>query len=124
MARTTLPGRPPEAPPDEPTHWLAKPQTIRGIWVVFGLVLVGLLAGDAFVEHYEHFGLDGVFGFYAWYGFGSCVLMVLVAKLLGALLKRSDTYYREVKQETGPEAGSGGEAGQGNPDHHPGGRRP
>ena len=39
------------------------------------------------------FGIDGTFGFYAWYGLGTCVAMVLFAKGLGVLLKRRDTYY-------------------------------
>lgn len=93
MERITPPGRPPEAPPDEPTHWLVRPGTIRGIWTVFALILAGLVAGDLLVHHHEHFRLDGFFGFYAWYGFGTCVLMVLGAKFLGIFLKRPDTYY-------------------------------
>jgi hypothetical protein len=40
-----------------------------------------------------HFGLDGSFGFNAWFGFGSCAAMIVVAKLLGWLLKRPDHYY-------------------------------
>lgn len=93
MERITPPGHPPQAPPDEPTHWLVRPGTLRAIWTVFGIILAGLVAGDLFVHHHEHFRIDGVFGFYAWYGFGTCVLMVLGAKLLGVFLKRPDTYY-------------------------------
>lgn len=95
MKGITPPGCPPRAPSDEPTHWLVKPETLEGIWVVFGIILAGLVAGDLVVHHHEHFGIDGVFGFYAWYGFGSCVLMVVGAKLLGVVLKRPDTYYRD-----------------------------
>jgi len=40
-----------------------------------------------------HFGVDGTLGFNAWYGFITCVAMVLGAKLLGILIKRKDTYY-------------------------------
>ena len=35
----------------------------------------------------------GIFGFYAWYGLGTCVAMVLFAKGLGVALKRRDDYY-------------------------------
>ena len=115
MPRITPPGRPPRAPSDEPTHWLVKPETIRRIWVVFGVILAALVAGDLLVHHHEHFGIDGVFGFYAWYGFGTCVLMVVGAKLLGFLLKRPDGYYQgnEEPSPTGSEndghgAGKGG----------------
>jgi hypothetical protein len=36
-----------------------------------------------------------VFGFHAWYGLLACAAMILVAKVLGMLLKRPDTYYEE-----------------------------
>jgi len=39
--------------------------------------------------------VDGWFGFGAAFGFLACVLMVLVAKGLGLVLKRDQDYYRE-----------------------------
>jgi len=81
----------PDPSPD--VHWLVRPSTIRGLWVGAGVVLVALVALDLVVEHHPHFGLDGTFGFGAWYGFAACVVLVLVAKALGVLLKRPDTYY-------------------------------
>jgi hypothetical protein len=74
-------------------HWLTRPATIRGLWVVFILVLVMLVALDLVVAHHPYFGLDGTFGFGAWFGFLSCVALVAFAKALGAVLKRPDTYY-------------------------------
>jgi hypothetical protein len=46
-----------------------------------------------FIHHHAWFGLDGTFGFGAWFGFVSCIAMVAFAKALGAVLKRRDTYY-------------------------------
>jgi hypothetical protein len=40
-----------------------------------------------------YFGIDGMLGFGAAFGFFSCALMVLAAKGLGALLKRPEDYY-------------------------------
>ena len=37
--------------------------------------------------------MESWFGFNAWYGFGTCVAMVVAAKLLGTFLKRNDRYY-------------------------------
>ena len=74
-------------------HWLTRPATIRLLWVGFILVLIVLVALDLVVAHHPHFGIDGTFGFSAWFGFLSCVALVGVAKALGALLKRPDTYY-------------------------------
>jgi hypothetical protein len=74
-------------------HWLTRPATIRLLWVGFVLVLIVLVALDLVVAHHPHFGIDGTFGFGAWFGFLSCVALVGFAKALGALLKRPDTYY-------------------------------
>lgn len=74
-------------------HWLVRPGTIKVLWIAFTAILAALVLADLLVEHHPHFGLDGAFGFGAWYGFLSCVVLVLSAKALGAALKRPDTYY-------------------------------
>jgi hypothetical protein len=74
-------------------HWLRKPETIRYLWLIFVAVLVATVAADLFYGRHDVFGVDGTFGFYAWYGFVACVALVLAAKALGLLLKRPDTYY-------------------------------
>ncbi|MEQ8330744.1 MAG: hypothetical protein RH859_09810 [Longimicrobiales bacterium] len=104
----TTPGDPPRAPADEPVHWLVRPETIRRIWIVFSAILVGIVLADLGVHHYEYFGIDDSFGFYAWYGFGTCLLMVVGAKALGFVLKRPDDYY----EDGGPpgDGPAGGEA--------------
>lgn len=74
-------------------HWLVRDDTIRMLWRggIAGLML--LVALDLIVQHHPHFGIDGTFGFGAWYGFLSCVALIVFAKGLGHLLKRPDTYY-------------------------------
>ncbi|MEE9386757.1 MAG: hypothetical protein V3V08_25350 [Nannocystaceae bacterium] len=73
---------------------LEDPKAIRLAWIGFIACLVVLLLLDLVVEHHPHFGIDGYFGFSAWYGFGTCVLMVVGSKkLVGLFLKRKDTYY-------------------------------
>lgn len=74
-------------------HWLVRPSTIRTIWIVSCVVLAVTVILDLVIEHHPHFGVDGTFGFGAWYGFTACVGMVLFAKLVGMILKRPDTYY-------------------------------
>jgi UPF0716 family protein affecting phage T7 exclusion len=74
-------------------HWLVRPATIRRLWIAFAVVLVAVVLCDLLVVPHPYFGLDGTFGFGAWLGFLSCVAMIVFAKALGALLKRSDTYY-------------------------------
>lgn len=74
-------------------HWLVRPGTIRTLWIVFAIILAAVVLVDLAIEHHPYFGVDGTFGFGAWFGFFSCVALVLFAKALGALLKRPDTYY-------------------------------
>jgi hypothetical protein len=74
-------------------HWLARAGTIRRLWIVFFAILAATVAADFFVEHQPHFWVDGTFGFGAWFGFVSCVALIVIAKLVGLVLKRPDTYY-------------------------------
>jgi hypothetical protein len=74
-------------------HWLTRASTIRRLWVIFIIVLAATVLADLFVSHHPYFGLEGTFGFGAWFGFASCVAMILFAKGLGVLLKRPDSYY-------------------------------
>jgi hypothetical protein len=74
-------------------HWLVRPGTIRVLWAAFlSILALTVLASLTTVMH-ARFWLDGTFAFNAWYGFVTCIGMILVAKLLGRLLHREDSYY-------------------------------
>ena len=78
----------------EADAWLARPSSIRLLWWVFATVLaLGVLAQLVFpIKGY--FVVDGWIAFGAIFGFGSCLVMVLFAKLLGYVLNRPQNYYR------------------------------
>ena len=76
-------------------HWLARPATIRLLWRAFIVVLALTVAAEFAVEREEHFSIEGVFAFGAWYGFLACAAMILAAKAVGAWLKRPERYYEE-----------------------------
>ncbi|MDX1625841.1 MAG: hypothetical protein R3323_04960 [Wenzhouxiangellaceae bacterium] len=78
---------------DSEPHWLVRPTTIRRLWWIFGAILAGTVLAQIFVHVHAYFSVDGWLGFYALYGFLSCVAMVVVAKLMGLVLKRPDDYY-------------------------------
>ncbi len=78
----------------EQKHWLVRPETIRLLWLVFAAILGLTVIAGLFVHQHDHFGIEASFGFYAWYGFITCVGMVVLAKLLGIFLKRPDDYYQ------------------------------
>ncbi len=79
--------------PPPQLHWLVRPETIRKLWVWGSVLLAALVAIEFAVQPHGYFGIDDTFAFNAWYGFLACVAMVIVAKGLGILLKRKDTYY-------------------------------
>ena len=74
-------------------HWLTRAITIKRLWIVLFIVLAATVLMDLVIEHRPYFDLEGTFGFGAWFGFASCVVMIVFAKSLGAILKRPDTYY-------------------------------
>jgi uncharacterized membrane protein len=76
-------------------HWLVRESTIKWLWAIFIALLTVTVLADLVIEHHSYFTLDGTFGFGAWFGFISCVAMVVFAKLLGVVLKRPDIYYDE-----------------------------
>lgn len=76
-------------------HWLTRPETIRKLWWLLIAVLAATVAAEFFVDHEAYFGIDGTFGFSAWYGFATCAAMIVVAKIIGLALKRKETYYEE-----------------------------
>ncbi len=79
--------------PESEEHWLARPQTIRQLWIVLIAILVLTVLAQVFIKVKGYFGIDGVFGFGAAFGFLCCAAMVVLAKLLGPFLKRDDRYY-------------------------------
>jgi hypothetical protein len=82
-------------------HWLTRPATIKWLWVIFALILATTVGLQFLIPVEGKFGLDGSFGFGAWFGFLSCVAMVLVARVLGWLLKRPEDYYEPIIPDPG-----------------------
>ncbi len=74
-------------------NWLVRDSTIKLLWVIFAIILAATVSADFFIHPHPFFTLDGTFGFGAWFGFLSCVVLILFAKALGFVLKRPDTYY-------------------------------
>lgn len=78
---------------EQDLHWLVRPSTIRKLWLGFYVVLALTLLAQVFIYVKGYFGVDAWFGFGAVYGFVSCLAMVVIAKLLGFVLKRPLAYY-------------------------------
>jgi hypothetical protein len=83
----------------EDDAWLARPSTIRLLWWIFAVVLAASVAAQLLFKVKGYFGVDGWLGFGALFGFLSCVAMVLVAKVLGWVLKRDEHFYAEAEDD-------------------------
>jgi len=74
--------------------WFDHPQNIRRVKIVFYAVLVLLVVPDFFLHKHTLFSsVEAWPGFYAFFGFASCVAIILISKLLGFWLKRKEDYY-------------------------------
>lgn len=76
-------------------HWLVRESTIRCLWIGTAIILILLVVAQFFIKVKPAVGMDGSFGFGAWFGFFSCVAMVVFAKIIGHVVKRSECYYSE-----------------------------
>ena len=79
--------------------WLVRPSSIRLLWWVFAAVLAVCVLLQFLFPVKGYFGADGWFGFGGVFGFLACVAMVLVAKVLGFVLKRPVDYYDQQDTE-------------------------
>lgn len=80
-------------------HWLDNPKNVRKLWHGFLLTLALTVIIGTLVDLHPHFAIESWPGFYAAYGFFTCLLMIVVAKTLGLLLKRPDSYYDQDKRD-------------------------
>ena len=78
---------------EEKKGWFDKKSNLILFLRIFYASLVVLLVLDLFIEKHTVFGFDGAPSFSAVYGFISCVLLVLLAKVLRILIMRDEDYY-------------------------------
>jgi hypothetical protein len=84
---------PPTRDPNEVPHWLDHPKNVQRLYRGFVAVLALTVLVELLVPMHPHFAVESVFGFNGWFGFGTCVAMIVFAKGLALWLKRPDTYY-------------------------------
>lgn len=71
----------------------ARPGVLRRLVAAAIAALALVVAGQLLVPVHGYFRPEAWFGFAALFGFLACVGMVLVARLIGLLLKRRDDFY-------------------------------
>lgn len=72
-------------------------QQIRRAWTLFAIVLITTLIVEFFIPSKTPFESSKWWSFGALFGFFSCFIMVVVAKILGYVLKKPENYYAEHK---------------------------
>ncbi len=77
----------------EKRHLFDNPRNVKAVIFALFAACAGLFVADAYVERYENHPWEGLFGFYAVYGFVACVALVLVAKEMRKLIRRKENYY-------------------------------
>lgn len=78
---------------NERTRWLDDPRNVDKIYYGVWILCVLSVVADFFYEKYSYFPFEQWIGFHAAYGFVSCVGLVIAAKYLRRILKRSEDYY-------------------------------
>jgi len=77
----------------EKQHLFDKPENVKRLLRLLYLACALLLAADLFIHRHAQHAWESLWGFYAFFGFLACVVLVLVAKQLRKLLKRHEDYY-------------------------------
>lgn len=78
---------------DERRYWLDEPRNVKKIVYALFLFCALLILADLFFHKHSHFPFEEWFGFYGFFGFFACIGLVLTAKGLRILVKRSEDYY-------------------------------
>ncbi|MBO68155.1 MAG: hypothetical protein CL398_07570 [Acidiferrobacteraceae bacterium] len=77
----------------EKNHFFDNKQNVRLImWLLVAICFV-LVIIDLIVHRHVVHPIEALWSFYAWFGFISCVFLVLVSKLLRKILMRREDYY-------------------------------
>ncbi len=75
------------------SHIFDNPRNVKR--VIYGLYAICAisLAAEFFIHRHVDHPWEALFGFYSFYGFVACVILVLVAKEMRKILMRKDDYY-------------------------------
>ena len=76
-------------------HWITRKENIIKLWIGAIFLLILLVVAQLIFPITGHFPIESWIGFAAWFGFISCVVMIIFAKVLGVLVKRSEDYYKK-----------------------------
>ena len=73
--------------------WIVRKENIKKLWAILILILAITVLMQILIPIKGHFEIEEWFSFGAWFGFLSCIMMIIFAKILGFFIKRKDNYY-------------------------------
>lgn len=80
---------------DQKTHIFDKPKNVKKLLNGFYVVCILLVVADFIIHRHTTMEWEKIPAFYALYGFVACVLLVVIAKKMRALVMRKEDYYDE-----------------------------
>lgn len=83
---------------NEKKHLFDDPRNVRFVVRALAVSCVLLVLADLAIHRHVINPLESLFGFYAFFGFIACVVLVLLAKEMRKLLMRSEDYYEPVDE--------------------------
>ncbi|MCB1725680.1 MAG: hypothetical protein KDJ39_18505 [Gammaproteobacteria bacterium] len=81
---------------NEQRHLFDDPRNVRRVIRSLLTVCVVLVGLDLVVHRHVEHAWEGLFAFYALYGFIACVLLVLLAKEMRKIVMRDEDYYTQA----------------------------
>ena len=82
-----------DEPENDQQNWLDRPRSVDKIIRAVAVICLVVVAADFFYEKHGHYSWEEWPGFYALFGFISCVVLVIAAKGLRKILMRDEDYY-------------------------------
>lgn len=77
----------------EKAHVFDKPENVWRVVHILAVLCVLLLGADFFLRRHVSHPWEGMWGFYAVFGFVACVVLVLLAKEMRKQVMRDEDYY-------------------------------
>jgi hypothetical protein len=74
-------------------HYFDRPENVRLVLRILVVACVVLFLADFVYHRHAVHPWEGIWGFYAIYGFVACVVLVVVAKEMRRVVMRDEDYY-------------------------------
>jgi len=78
---------------DEKTYLFDNPRNVSRLLLGFYVICGVLFLADFVAHRHTTHPWEGITGFYAFYGFVACVVLVLIAKEMRKVFMRKEDYY-------------------------------